>query len=517
MPDLNEIRSYLVGLGFAIDHTELRAFEDTLKKVSDTIERVSTGMARGFVGAGAAITTALTGVAGSTLALADNISKQDLQFQIFARRMFMATDAAKSMKMATDALGYSIEDIIWGPKELRERYGALITDQGRMMRGLGPDFETQMRRIRDVRFEFTRLQVELSYLAQGVVANLARTFLGGDDKVRDKIRQFNEWLITSMPRLAHEIGAYLAPVLRDVYRIWLDIKDVGRDVISVVLQFIGALYDDPKLKSGNVTLENSARALQHIADSLVHVFDQLKAIADYIAGHKDLAKLLGYSAAGGFVGGPMGAVAGGFMGSVDVATESLETGAQNKLRQQGEIFQLQLLAKVLARKYGIDPAVFQALIKQESGWNPSALNRKSGAMGLGQIMPGNRNMYGLDASIPEQNLEISAHYLADLLRKYHGDWAQVLKQYGGFVTTDPSQYTGSILKGAERYRQGAMYQPQAYHPGMSSRTDVGGITVNVMQPNASPEEIKSAVLAAVEDADRKQAQRRMTEFTTAYA
>jgi hypothetical protein len=41
------------------------------------------------------------------------------------------------------------------------------------------------------------------------------------------------------------------------------------------------------------------------------------------------------------------------------------------------------LARQMAERYGLDPDIFVRLIQQESGFNPTAVNERTGATGLG--------------------------------------------------------------------------------------------------------------------------------------
>ena len=490
MPGVSTIKSYLVSLGFEIKNQELRKFQMFLKEAETLAERSVGGLTSTFVKAGASILGTLTSVGLGTVGLMDHVAEADLGYQLFARRMFMATDQAKKLKIAQDALGYSLEEIVWGPPELAERYRALVKDQTVMMKELGgAGFEKQMRRIRDIRFEFTRMGVEAQYFAMSFTKSLSKTMFGDESSLLGKLQDFNEWFIKNIPRLADELATKLVPILRDVFAIWKDIWGILKQI--------------------------DWRA---IADGIVTVTHKLKEFADFVAAHPVLQKVLLGAAAGGAVAGPGGAAVGALAGGVVGVTDPLaRQGLTNSKVSAGELFQYHLLAKVLAKKYGVNPAVFEGLIQRESSWNPNAVNKESGAMGFGQIMPGNQHMYGLDASDPNQNLEISAHYLGDLLKKYKGDWNAVLKEYGGFVTQDPSNYINDIMRNAGRYQQGgATYQPQAYKGGSPS-VNVGGITVNVTQPNATAKEIAYAVRSEFEDQTGKATQRNIAQFQGAYA
>lgn len=82
-----------------------------------------------------------------------------------------------------------------------------------------------------------------------------------------------------------------------------------------------------------------------------------------------------------------------------------------------------------ANEHGIDPALLAAVVKQESRFNPDAVS-KSGAVGLGQLMPGTAADMGvIDPFDPAQNLDGAAAYLAMLLTRYDGDIRLALAGY----------------------------------------------------------------------------------------
>ena len=74
-------------------------------------------------------------------------------------------------------------------------------------------------------------------------------------------------------------------------------------------------------------------------------------------------------------------------------------------------------ARDAARKYGIDPEMFLRLIQQESSFRPDVVSPK-GAIGLGQLMPATAKELGVDPTDPLQNLEGSARYLSQQLKRF---------------------------------------------------------------------------------------------------
>jgi hypothetical protein len=120
--------------------------------------------------------------------------------------------------------------------------------------------------------------------------------------------------------------------------------------------------------------------------------------------------------------------------------------APENLRMVGKAIHpedLGALAQAYGAQHGIDPALLYGLWMQESGGNPSAVNKKSGATGLGQFMPDTAAKFGINPLDPKQNAEASAKYLSQLIAET-GTVEGALKRYGGFVTKDSSGYIASV-------------------------------------------------------------------------
>lgn len=82
----------------------------------------------------------------------------------------------------------------------------------------------------------------------------------------------------------------------------------------------------------------------------------------------------------------------------------------------------------VAEKYDLSPALFEALVWQESRWNQHAVS-PVGARGLAQLMPDTARELGVDPADPLQNLEGGARYLRMLLNKFGGNVDVALAAY----------------------------------------------------------------------------------------
>lgn len=97
--------------------------------------------------------------------------------------------------------------------------------------------------------------------------------------------------------------------------------------------------------------------------------------------------------------------------------------------QQTSKAQILNVVSQISKKHGVDEKLVQALIKQESGFNPKAKS-KSGAIGLMQLMPATaRNLGVKDPYNTVQNVEGGVKYLKSMLNKYNGNVILALAAY----------------------------------------------------------------------------------------
>jgi soluble lytic murein transglycosylase-like protein len=82
----------------------------------------------------------------------------------------------------------------------------------------------------------------------------------------------------------------------------------------------------------------------------------------------------------------------------------------------------------LAQRYDLSPSLLEALVWQESRWNPRAVS-PVGAKGLAQLMPGTARDMGVNPDDPLANLEGGARYLRLMLNMFGGDLEKALAAY----------------------------------------------------------------------------------------
>jgi soluble lytic murein transglycosylase-like protein len=82
----------------------------------------------------------------------------------------------------------------------------------------------------------------------------------------------------------------------------------------------------------------------------------------------------------------------------------------------------------LAVRYDLSPSLLEALVWQESRWNPHAVS-PVGAKGLAQLMPGTARDMQVNPDDPLANLEGGARYLRLMLNMFGGDLEKALAAY----------------------------------------------------------------------------------------
>jgi soluble lytic murein transglycosylase len=110
-------------------------------------------------------------------------------------------------------------------------------------------------------------------------------------------------------------------------------------------------------------------------------------------------------------------------------------------REVWEMFYPVNYADILQReagKYGIDPFLIMALIRQESAFNPKAVS-VADAHGLMQLLPSTARRLARGMKLPrpstqslhepEVNIRLGMRYFADLLKEFDGQTEKVLASY----------------------------------------------------------------------------------------
>ena len=103
----------------------------------------------------------------------------------------------------------------------------------------------------------------------------------------------------------------------------------------------------------------------------------------------------------------------------------------------------------IAVRSGVDPNIVKAIIKEESGGNPSAIGDNGESIGLMQIQPKHHQKRMEELGIvslfdPQENVILGCAILSDLYDKY-GNYEDALSVYNSGNTVDGRDYAERIL------------------------------------------------------------------------
>jgi hypothetical protein len=97
----------------------------------------------------------------------------------------------------------------------------------------------------------------------------------------------------------------------------------------------------------------------------------------------------------------------------------------------------------------ITPALALAIITVESGGSEYALNPKTGAIGLWQVMPQNAKKFGVDPALiadPRVNTRLGAMILRDCFVRKRGNTSKAFRAYGGIKNKENApRYVESVM------------------------------------------------------------------------
>jgi soluble lytic murein transglycosylase-like protein len=119
-----------------------------------------------------------------------------------------------------------------------------------------------------------------------------------------------------------------------------------------------------------------------------------------------------------------------------------------------------------ALKHNVPAAFVKSIIAAESDFYPGVVSDK-GAIGLMQLMPETAQQYGVDPTIPAQNVDGGAHYLRVLMTRYQRsrDWLRrviaaynagpgVVDHYRGVPPYKETRaYVGRVLNFLRRFEK----------------------------------------------------------------
>jgi hypothetical protein len=524
----------MVRLGASIDQSGLNRFHQALKEATSVSEASAASIAGAFFKAQSEIVGGFLAIGTAALGLVDKVAMADQSYRLFALHMYMSKDAARSLKVAMDALGEPLENLTWDP-ELRKRTAQLIADQRAMApEGAGTDFESQMRKVRDIRFEFTRMEVEGQYLAMNVVEGFMKALGVGPDELLGKLQKFNDWVTHNLPEISSKIVTLFMPV-------WKDMKDVFTSVWTAVkatgvafTDFVGLISGDRSIEGGTFNLEKFAAAVVHVAHGFA-VFAEAVAnieelLADFIGGlagdnaaadaffdhwkAKTVGLILG-GAAGGIAGsflGPWGTAMGVMLGAGIGANVADKLGgpapaSAGNTGSNSAAMQAAQTAQEVSRATGIRSDLIWSQWAHETGGftHIAAVNNLAGIR-----LPGTTTyqQFSSPAEFAKRYAEIAgeSRYAGLSGAQDAAQFAHILKA-GGYYEGPEKDYAAGMGRFDRMYTTGG-----GSSVGQRGGVQVGTMTININKPSPSNDEVAGVVVSRLQDVQGKAVQRNLSEF-----
>lgn len=112
------------------------------------------------------------------------------------------------------------------------------------------------------------------------------------------------------------------------------------------------------------------------------------------------------------------------------------------------------LIRDAAARHNLPAALVTSVVAAESAFHSDAVSSK-GAIGLMQVMPATALEMGLDATVPEQNIEAGTRYLAQLIDRYRVTCRDWLRRSIAAYNAGPAKV--DKYKGVPPYRETRAY------------------------------------------------------------
>jgi hypothetical protein len=491
MAELDTLKSYLIGLGFAVDIASYRKMNQLLDQQKKMILNSTGVMSNAYVQAGKTIAGILIGVGAATVTLMDKVAKADLGYDLFGMRMYMTADAAKKVKIAVDALGYSMEEIAWNP-ELKKRFDELIELQGGLQKKLGPDYKQTMREIRDIRFEFTKMRVEGEYMMQVFVSQLMKKLGISARDVHEALKKFNDWLVANMVPAMEKLAELFGNIWDIVLMLGPSLSGLGKNFSEFMKTIsIGSEHAE-FLDWAGATAYVLSGMLSTVIFLVRNMILLARAAKDVATGDfKDLARVWDDSVQSWK----------DYQDSIDLekrGTEKLQkSGDRARLGtprpQRGTVSPgVSKFKDLLSKYFPGQENVAAAVMKAESGNDPNAHNPGGGGTGA----------FGL--------FQIRGQLHRDALMK-----AGIIKSDKDLFDPEKNFQAARFLYNQSGWRPWDASKP-TWSRELAAGTTTNNVTVNVTQPGASAEEIARAATKKLEELEQRKRARQIRELAGVY-
>ena len=494
------IKSYLVSISAHVDKQSFDKFTQAMTGAEKTVSSSVGGILGKFLAFQVAGTTAFATVGFGLIGYIDKLAMLDRKTQILAQQNMMSVQQYRSLSMALDAMGLSLEDVFFGTREIQDQFQGLIQDQKQLAMMLGPGYEESMKSIRAVIYQLQRLEVKGEYFGMKFAEDLLAKLGFGQGGIEMQLERLNDWVMQNMPRWSDELTTEFIPALGQMWDILKKTGNLFLDLSVDFDNFVGTLSGDQNINTKKASFESFALSIEHVVYWLGEAIKLMLGL-EQVGVHSvgaiwDLGKAFLHPASAG--NDPKLAIkylndaadeavkaAHGFesMGQVILGGTSYGDNFKSSTRS------IDLESKMS----GLSPdflKLVHGVAMAESGGRqfdangrailgPPIARTTDRAIGMMQLMPSTAQMLGVNPYDAGQNFEGGEKYLLQLLKKHQGNIHDTLAEYGGYRITNPDEYVRRVEQ-------------------MGGIT-VGTITVNVPASAMTPHETARAVQNGVRD------------------
>ena len=227
------LKEYLVSIGWDIHESDYKHATDVISKFGEKIsKRISPNVKT--LGTAASFVLDVLKVGNKIIAQTiSTVADLDYETEKLARQWWVSEEAARSYSTALDALGETNEDLVTMTDEQYRR----LVELNQIGRGLEAPKELDdfLLTVRDIKFEFAKLKVEIQYGLRWVTYFFAK--MNGTDakNIREKLRSFNENIQKNLPVIAKKI----AEILNVFYRL----GKAGLKLVTSLVDLVIYLFD----------------------------------------------------------------------------------------------------------------------------------------------------------------------------------------------------------------------------------------------------------------------------------
>lgn len=143
------------------------------------------------------------------------------------------------------------------------------------------------------------------------------------------------------------------------------------------------------------------------------------------------------------------------------------------------------------QKWDVDPALLQAIARQEQGIDDQGRPQTSraGAQGIMQFMPSTAKEYGVNPIDPTSSIMGAAHKMSDLLQYYGGDIPSALAAYNGSTWDKGQTYAKGVFDNykAIQGEEAAASKSDTGQPQQPASASQSGLTISEAEAKQPPQ------------------------------